>query len=223
MNLIAVDDERPALVLLEEAIQKAAPDCALACFLRADEALAYAEKTRVDVAFLDINMAVMDGLALAKRLKAIYAKTNILFVTGYGNYALEAFAIAASGYIMKPAEPEAIALELRRLRNPVDEKREALAPYTIDHAARRVYLNGVDTLLKPKEFSLFCLFVERQGQVLMPEELYRELWNSDPNGNVHTVSVHVSSLRKKLSMDGEGMPSIKRQRGGGFYLALPET
>lgn len=120
MNIIAVDDERPALRMLEKAIKTAKQDCSLVCFSKAADAVRHAETNIVDVAFLDINMVGMDGLSLAKCLISIYSKINILFVTGYREYAIDAFSLPASGYILKPVNPEAIALELSRLRFPVN-------------------------------------------------------------------------------------------------------
>ncbi|MDR2543758.1 MAG: response regulator, partial [Treponema sp.] len=102
MKIIAVDDEQHALKSLQSAIEEALPNCSLSCFNKSKNALEYAKNNRIDVAFLDIEMAGMNGLQIAKSLKEIYGKTCIVFVTGHSHYAADAFALRANGYIMKP-------------------------------------------------------------------------------------------------------------------------
>lgn len=225
MNMIAVDDERPALRMLENAIKEAVPDCSLACFSTAAEALEYAKKTRIDIAFLDIHMPGISGLEFAKALTGIHANTNILFVTGYAEHALEAMSMGASGYIVKPPDPESIIVELGRLRYPISDGNElkrihAIGPYTFDHTTNRVYYNGNDALLKPKEFQLLCVFAANPEKCFTAEELYQKIWGNDPNNSVQTVTVHISGIRKKLEMDLSNNPNIKTQRGKGYYLSV---
>ena len=72
-----------------------------------------------DAAFLNIEMPVMNGIELAKRLKDIASNINIVFVTGYSDYAVEAIGMSASGYLMKPVSAEQVKRELENLRNPI--------------------------------------------------------------------------------------------------------
>jgi DNA-binding LytR/AlgR family response regulator len=96
MNIIAVNDEQFALKDLQSAIMEALPGITLSCFDTATDAVEHAKTTQIDVAFLDINMGGMNGLQLAKHLKDIYYKTNIVFVTGYREYALDSYTVNAS-------------------------------------------------------------------------------------------------------------------------------
>lgn len=182
MNIIAVDDKKPVLLQVEAAIHEAVPGCSLKSFVSPREALAYARETRVDVAFLDIDMAVMNGLVLAKNLKDIYGKTNIIFVTGYAKYALDALNMAASGYILKPAEPEAIMRELNRLRDPVavvDSKRVWIQCF----GNFSVFVDGrplVITRKKPKE--LLAYLVHKHGTFARTAEISSVLWEDKVSG-----------------------------------------
>lgn len=176
MNIIAVDDERPALRMLEKSIKQAEPDCSLSCFSKASNALDYAKKNRVDVAFLDISMADVNGITLAKGLKDIYGKTNILFVTGYEEYAVDAFSLAASGYIMKPAMPEAITLELNRLRNPV--QCHPVGQVRIQcFGGFGVFIDGEPLLFpRTKTKELLAYLVHKQGATANSAEIAAVLW-----------------------------------------------
>ena len=78
--------------------------------------MAYAEENPVDVAFLDINMRGIGGLGLAEKLMALQPRCKIVFCTGYGEYAVSAFQLHVSGYLMKPITPEAVQKELDHIK-----------------------------------------------------------------------------------------------------------
>ena len=119
MRILAVDDEPLALGLLVRSIQEACPAAQISKFQSGHEALQALENAQFDVAFLDIHMRGINGLTLAKQIKDLNPKCNLIFVTGYSEYASDALSLRASGYIHKPVSPEAIAEELRDLRHPV--------------------------------------------------------------------------------------------------------
>lgn len=221
MNIIAVDDEALALAALRDAICEALPEESPLCFASAREALDYAAQGPVDVAFLDIRMDDMSGLALAERLCAICPLTNIIFVTGYSDYLNAAFELYASGYVRKPVLAKRILKEMSHLRHPVAAQVKTMGPYSINYTTQRVYFNGEDTLLKPREYQLFCLLAENPGVVFTAENLFRRFWGDDPVGSLDTVKMHISRLRGKLGMAQDGTPSIKAQRGKGYCLEWP--
>ena len=116
MIAIAVDDEILMLGALASAI-KASPDIAKTYeFSGCDEALAFVKENSVDVAFLDINMRGMGGLALAEKIIAIRPDCKIVFCTGYEEYAIQAFKLHASGYLMKPVSAEDVQIEIDNIK-----------------------------------------------------------------------------------------------------------
>lgn len=221
MKILAVDDELRGLSVLSRSIQKAVPDADLQSFRNPLEALDYAKENAIDIAFLDIKMPGMDGLELAVRLKGLYPKVNLIFVTGYQEHTGDAFAIHASGYVHKPVSSNAVHEQMENLRFPpaaMTRQERELGDYVIDYVARRVYYNGQDALLKPGEFHLFCLFADNVGKYFASEELYQKVWGNEANGNVHTVYVRVSALRKKLKMEDKSSFTIEHRRGKGYRL-----
>lgn len=224
MNILAVDDEALALHELNAAIREALPNETPACFRKAVEALAYARDNLIDVAFLDVNMGGdMNGLHLAEELDAIYPATNIIFVTGYSDYLEDAFRLYASGYVKKPVLAKRILREISHLRHPLKHKQppdtvRELGPYVFDHTAQRVYCNGQDTNLSPREFKLFHLFAGNPGVTFTAEDLFKQVWGDEPVGSIVTVKVHVSSLRKKLGMYHN--ITIQSQKGTGYTLSI---
>lgn len=130
MRILAVDDEPIALEGLMSAISEAVPNAEVNGFGNIFDALLYAYVNHPQVAFLDVNFRAESGLDLAKRLKEMNPKINIIFTTGHKHYMEEAFKIHVSGYIVKPVTPEKIKGELSNLITPVDdysEKKDACA------------------------------------------------------------------------------------------------
>lgn len=119
MRILAIDDKGPALKLLTASIAKACPGAKVFPFAKPSELLAFAQDAHYDVAFLDVGLPGMDGFAVAAELKGRYPRINIIFVTAETNHALKAIEARASGFITKPATPEAVGRELENLRYPV--------------------------------------------------------------------------------------------------------
>ena len=102
MRTMIVDDEPLAVEELADTCEQFEDVQIVGRFLHAAEALAYAESHPIDLAFLDIEMPGIRGLDLAHRLHAINDRIAVVFVTGYKQYALDAFNEDAYGYILKP-------------------------------------------------------------------------------------------------------------------------
>ena len=102
MIAMAVDDEALMLRALMAAVD-ASPDIAeVSGFSDCEEAFAFVKTHSVDIAFLDIHMRGMGGLALAEKIVSACPDCKIVFCTGYEEYAIPAFKLHASGYLLKP-------------------------------------------------------------------------------------------------------------------------
>lgn len=117
-HIIMVEDSKiiltDGLAVLEEVI----PDATITGFIWPIEAIEYAKMNRVELAVLDIEMGQSSGLDLCRTLHDINPTTNIIFLTAYVNYALDAWKTEASGFILKPLTPEALKEQLKKLRYP---------------------------------------------------------------------------------------------------------
>ena len=112
MRVITVDDEELILERMLELLGKMEQITELQGFTLPSKALEYAQNHPVDVAFLDIQMRGMDGITLAQKLKLLYPDVNIIFMTGFSEYSLDAVRLHASGYLLKPPSLEDIKAEL---------------------------------------------------------------------------------------------------------------
>ena len=112
MNAICVDDEH-LITEYVAAVLGSMPDIDDAKgFTKAAEALGWIRENKADVALLDIDMPDMDGITLAREIKNARPETSIIFLTGYSQYASQAVALDAKGYLLKPASKEKIAAEV---------------------------------------------------------------------------------------------------------------
>lgn len=127
MVIVAVDDEKPARILLENTLKAVRPEAEIHIFSAPEELLEYVEKYSADIAVLDVCMySDLNGVILAKRLKEMNVKINIIFVTAHERYLKDAMDLHASGYIVKPFTEEDVRKELDDLRHPLAEEKNTL-------------------------------------------------------------------------------------------------
>lgn len=178
MKLLLVDDEELALEALEESVLAALPNAERHSFQIASAALAFAEENVIDIAFLDIDMPVISGLEMAKRLTKINPDTNIVFVTGFTEYALDAFNLYASAYLTKPVTANAIVDAMNNLRHPVADRRVRFHCFGnfeayCDNAPIRFSLNRTKELL--------AYLVDREGTECRRNEIIAVLFEDELN------------------------------------------
>lgn len=178
MNIIAVDDEKLALETLVRSIKSAESKAVVYGFREPEDAVEFVKNNECAVAFLDIKMRLITGIELAKNLKEINPKLNIVFVTGFSDYTLEAFKLYASDYILKPATPEQIKLALSNLRNPVEEKAKNRVRIQC-FGDFEVFVDEKPLAFKrAKAKEIVAYLVDRAGASVTMGELMTALWDS---------------------------------------------
>lgn len=128
---IIVDDELDAIELLSSRLMKLYDNVTvIATFSRWQEALSALRHTKCDLLMMDISMPGKTGINLLKLIPDLNAE--IIFVTAHDNYALEAFELAASGYILKPVDDAELQTTVNKAMERVLFKKQAnLAPGTM--------------------------------------------------------------------------------------------
>lgn len=117
-NVIMVDDRKfflsGALPILEEVL----PNAIITGFTRPSEAIEYAKANKIALAFLDIELGKTSGLDLCRKLLEINPRTNVVYLTAYSEYSLDAWSTGASGFTLKPITAEGVRAQLKNLRYP---------------------------------------------------------------------------------------------------------
>lgn len=201
MIAIAVDDEMLMLGALVAAI-KASPDITqVSQFSGCDEALAFVRENSVDVAFLDINMRGMGGLALAEKIIGACPECKIVFCTGYEEYAIPAFKLHASGYLMKPVSVKDVQAEIDNIKGI----RQREKPLTVKCFGNfEVYTKGEKlTFKRSKTKELFAFLVDRNGAGVTVAEIGAALWeNDEEQKNQNYIHQLFRDLRQTLNAIG---------------------
>lgn len=117
-NVIMVDDSSVILSDGVSVLEEVMPDATIMGFIWPQEAIEYARIKRVELAVLDIEMGNSSGLELCRKLQEINPTTNVVFLTAYADYSLDAWKTEASGFILKPLTPDGIKEQLKKLRYP---------------------------------------------------------------------------------------------------------
>ena len=178
MHIIATDDEQSALNVLMGAIRDAVPLATVHGFRNPLDALEFMKETKCEIAFLDIQMREMSGIVFARKLKEIHPKINIVFVTGYSQYANEAFALHASGYVYKPVTADKIINEMENLRNPVKWKDTGIVVNTFGKF--ELIVNGEEVSFgRAKAKELLAYLVDKQGKSATRKELASVLFERE--------------------------------------------
>lgn len=179
MIAIAVDDERPMLQALVRAVEASEDINKVYEYSSCSEALEWVKEHDLDIAFLDINMRGMGGMALAKQILEIRPECKIVFCTGYSEYAVDAFQIHVSGYLMKPITAEAVQKEIDHIKK--EKNVEKLL--TIKCFGNfEVFANDEPLLFKrPKTKELLAYLVDRNGAGITSKQICAVLWEDQPD------------------------------------------
>ena len=128
-NAVSTDPDSPEVMIVDDdpillsgaipVLSEAMPGASITGFIKASEAVDFARDHRISIAFLDIEIGKINGIDLCRILMDINPLTNVIFLTSYPDYAVEAWNTAASGFLVKPLDPDDVKVQLGKLRFPV--------------------------------------------------------------------------------------------------------
>lgn len=190
------------------------------------------KKEDIDLILLDTMLPDEDGVEFCRRIRK-ESIIPIIFVSCIGERetVMEALKNGGDDFVTKPVDIEVLSARiesnLRRSRiyqrNDYEKKTvKTFRQFAVDlsrHQVWRVNEEGKregKLHLSPLEYKLLEMFVNNEGKLMTYEEIYQYIWKSDDLGDVRTVMVHVSNLRKKVSRLGSGM--IQTVRGAGYVF-----
>ena len=183
-----------------------------------------------DLVLLDLGLPDLDGVEVARRIRAQQPGTVIVMLTARSEemdvvVGLEA---GADDYIPKPFRfGELLARVRAHLRRsavvPASSATLTIGPLTVDVAARRVTVAGTEVVLRAKEFELLARLAVEAGSAVSRETLMADVWDAHWFGSTKTLDVHVAALRRKLAAPGvDDLPQISTLRGHGYRLELAD-
>ena len=170
------------------------------------EALEWFDSNTADIALLDINIPDIDGLTLAQKIKEKHPGTEIIFLTGYSEYALDAFSMHASGYLLKPITRERLENEIEHAVTEIGRRNHPTSRITVQTFGEfDVFVDGkVVRFGRSRSKELLAYLVDRQGTSINRANAFAVLWE---NGTYDRpmqkqLDVVIRSLKDTLSEYG---------------------
>ena len=176
-----------------------------------------------DVIILDRTLPDLDGVEIARRLRAALVTTPVLMLSALGRSEnrIEGLDAGADDYLAKPFEPAELVARVRALHRRTTG--QATSPVILfgelecHVKARTAHRQGRHILLSPKEFTLFKYFMDHAGEVVTREMLLRDVWNLSFDPETNVIDVNVGRLRRKLD-EGFASPALETIWGTGYRL-----
>lgn len=206
MRAIVVDDERIMLKRFVRLSSDIRDLNIVGTFESADEAMRYAERNPVDLAFIDIQLPVINGIELAMKLRKLREDILIVFVTAHDEYIWQFNRIGGDYYILKPYTKETLAMTMDKIRLIARRQQKRLYIQTF---GRFVVKEGQRPLpLTGKAKEILALVVTRRGKEISNEEIYSTIWEGREYSNEH-MSVFYNALgRLRRALKSEGCEDL---------------
>ena len=229
-KILVVDDEKPISDIIKFNLEKEGYEVVVA--YDGEEALEKVESEQPDLIVLDLMRPKIDGLEVAKRVRAKHT-TPIIMVTAKDSELDKVLGLelGADDYVTKPfSNRELVARVKANLRRqeaaaaPAAEAQNAdiqVGDLTIHPDAYTVTKRGENINLTHREFELLYYLAQHIGQVINREHLLQTVWGYDYFGDVRTVDVTVRRLREKIEDNPSHPQWLITRRGVGYYLANP--
>ena len=206
MIAIAVDDEVLMLRALVRAISVSPDITGVFKFGDCEKALNFVKENPINVAFLDINMRGMGGLALAEKIVAVQPNCKIVFCTGYEEYAIPAFKLHASGYLMKPISAEEVQGEIDNIKGI--RKKEKLLTVKCFGNFEIYAKDEVLQFKRSKTKELFAFLVDRNGAGMTAKQICAVLFSEDTDDNKNVAYIRQLVLDLKNALKTVGAENV---------------
>ncbi|SHT37061.1 DNA-binding response regulator RegX3 [Mycobacteroides abscessus subsp. abscessus] len=223
-TVVIAEDEIDIQNLLKLYLEK---EYRVISFANGEEALAGIIDVMPDLVILDILLPGMNGFKICERLREKEIHIPVIFLSAKREQSekIRGLEIGADDYITKPFDPGELMARLKaHLRRStqktaseeVNTNMITLGELHIDIEQYVVTVGDKPIHLSTKEIQLLILLASNPRRVFSTEQLYDLIWGEDQFGDLKTVSVHISTLRKKIEKNPSKPEYIITVRGFGY-------
>ena len=227
IKLLLIEDDINFGYIFKSSMEDVIGEYEVDIALNGEEGLERLKSFNPDIIVSDIEMPVMDGIEMVKKIRQTNSDLPIIFVTGRNNPkdTIDGYKAGADNYIKKPFTPEELDAHIKKLIDLKSGKRLRLenavykiGKYTFEPKYFTLTYNHSEPLiLTLQESQILELLLKHRGDVVKREDIFKIFWGkSDPFYASRSLSVFITKLRKYLSK--EPSVSIKNIRLTGFIL-----
>lgn len=228
IRILLVEDDEDLSEIMAQRLRKRGYE--VTCALDGCQTLQIIVSEQIDLVLLDVMLPDTDGHTLCRRMRSeeIGYRGPIIFMScmGDGETIVDAFREGGNDYIVKPAKMEELLERIRANLKDREEKAEEsnlrwFEQFVMDTKSRSVYrvrehIRQEKIELSRTEYDILAEFVKRPQEILLYRQLYKAVWGMEDAGDVRTLMVHVSNLRKKI--DEKHTDMIQTVRGIGYLF-----
>ncbi|HEX6122392.1 MAG TPA: response regulator transcription factor [Ktedonobacterales bacterium] len=221
-SILIVDDEPHIVEFLQLGFGYEGFEVATAA--SGPEGLRVAAELKPDLVILDLMLPGMDGLEVARRLRA-GSDVAIIMLTARDTVdnRVEGLEIGADDYLTKPYSPRELVTRvkalLRRSFTPSQARKTRIVvddDLTIDFGKHEVLVRGRKVALRPTEYRLLYHLVNNAGRLMTHETLLSKVWGPEYRDEGHYLRLYITYLRQKLERDPAHPRYILTERGVGY-------
>jgi len=151
MKIIIADDDQPSRTILKHFIQLLPEYSIVSEASSGKELIELVMKERPDIVLVDINMPGLNGVEAVKTCKEVLPSLQVIFITGYDEFAVEAFNMSATDYIVKPIERARLFMALEKAKKSLQMQKQVTNKLNIKSNNTYLYLSIDDLLYIEKE------------------------------------------------------------------------
>ena len=185
------------------------------------EALDILKQENCHLAIVDVMMPKMDGFTLTKKIRALY-NIPIILLTAKSQIEdkEEGYSAGTDDYLVKPFEPKELVFRINALLRRYDKELDTsvihIGKTTINKESFEVIVSHRTIILPLKEFELLYFLMSHPGRPFSRDQLIKEIWGINYEGDMRTIDVHIKRLREKLADFAD--ITITTVRGLGYRL-----
>lgn len=178
-----------------------------------------------DLYILDINVPLLNGIEVCKKIRTSDQSKPILMLTAYSDVEskIMAFEVGADDYLVKPFHLEELLARINALLRrsyPVQESNKQI--FTIEdliiHTGEmKVTRGGKEIILTPKEYKLIEILAFEKGRPVSKQTIAAKVWDINFETGTNTIEVYINYLRNKIDK-GFNRPLVHTRAGFGYYL-----
>lgn len=219
MDVLVVEDDGRIARLVERALTQAGHHVEMAH--DGLTGLARAERSGYDLLVLDVTLPEMDGLTIARELRAQGIQTPILLLTARNADPDRVRGVdsGADDYLAKPFALEELLARVRALSRRSTGAGEILqvADLTLDPDSHEAKRGEHVVELTAKELDLLAYLMRNTGRVLSKDQILAHVWGYDAQATSNVVEIYIHYLRDKIDR-GTPSPLIRTVRGVGYTI-----